>query len=43
MAMTSSILPAVNPLYRRPVVEQATGNQEQQFIEIFRKAYSQSP
>ena len=25
MAMTNSILPAANPLYRRPVVEQATG------------------
>ena len=25
MAITSSILPAVNPLYRRPIVEQATG------------------
>ena len=26
MAITSSILPPINPLYRRPVVEQATGN-----------------
>jgi prophage regulatory protein len=25
MAQTASILPAVNPLYRRPVVEQLTG------------------
>lgn len=25
MAITSSILPAINPLLRRPVVEQATG------------------
>ena len=26
MAITSSILPPINPLYRRPVVEQATGD-----------------
>ncbi len=25
MAMTSTVLPPINPLYRRPVVEQATG------------------
>ncbi|MDO9046921.1 MAG: AlpA family phage regulatory protein [Methylobacter sp.] len=26
MAMTSAVLPALNPLLRRPIVEQATGN-----------------
>lgn len=26
MAMTSAILPALNPLLRRPIVEQATGD-----------------
>lgn len=25
MAMTSTVLPSINPLYRRPVVEQAMG------------------
>ncbi len=26
MVMTSNILPIINPLYRRPIVEQATGD-----------------
>ena len=43
MAMTSNILPIINPLYRRPIVEQATGDSRSTIYRKIKKGLFTKP
>jgi len=43
MAMPSTVLPNINPLLRRPVVEQATGNSRSTIYRNIQKGLLTSP
>ena len=43
MAMTSNILPTINPLYRRPIVEQATGDSRSTIYRKIKKGLFTKP